>query len=210
MKYHLLDFPAGRGTSIAVARNIISKDLCYEFIEKIAPLPVFQEGSTLGGYNPQIKKCLNFTFNKETCDSFNINFDDFKKYYEEFNIGLTSAIQMYLEEFPFLNSAPTLWTTQLHLQKYDRNTGFYSVHDDGNPWGVAADRALGIIIYLNDIALGGETLFPEHQLRLKGNAGDIAMFPANWTHPHCGAFPLSDDKWIFSVFLKTQRSPVTM
>ena len=206
--YHLLDFPAGRGTSIAVARNIISKDLCRDFIQKIKPMPVFQEGRTLGGHKPSVKKCWDVDFNKQTFDSFNVSFDGFEKYYEEFNIGLASAVQMYLEDFSFLKAAPVLRTTDLHLQKYERNTGFYTVHDDGNSWDVTSDRTLGIIIYLNDVALGGETLFPEQRLRLKGFAGDIALFPANWTHPHCGAFPLSGDKWIFSVFLKTERCPI--
>ena len=46
------------------------------------------------------------------------------------------------------------------------------------------------------------TIFPDHKVRIKANAGDIAMFPANWTHPHAGAVSISDDKWIISTFIE--------
>jgi hypothetical protein len=87
--------------------------------------------------------------------------------------------------------------TALQLQKYDNQQrgAYYQFHCEVNP--TTCDRVTTFIIYLNDIAEGGETEFLEQKLRIKPKKGTIAIFPAYFTHVHRGNPVLSDeDKYI--------------
>jgi hypothetical protein len=90
------------------------------------------------------------------------------------------------------------------IQRYHRCSGYYSEHIDGAPFfSYSANRMLGVIVYLNNVELGGGTHFPMHQLEISAVAGRVAMFPAYWTHPHSGLMPYSSDKWIISTFVQS-------
>ena len=64
-----------------------------------------------------------------------------------------------------------------------------------------ANRYLVLLWYLNDVAEGGETRFPQLDLNVKPKAGRLLMFPPFWMYQHEGVPPVSGDKYILSTYL---------
>ena len=75
----------------------------------------------------------------------------------------------------------------------------FQLHFDAvNHW---AHRYLVLLWYLNDVAEGGETRFPQLELAVQPKAGRLLMFPPYWMYQHEGLPPLSGDKYILSTYL---------
>jgi prolyl 4-hydroxylase len=66
--------------------------------------------------------------------------------------------------------------------------------------GPVANRYLVFLWYLNDVELGGETVFPHLGLRVQPKAGRLLMFPPYWMFQHEGKSPISGEKYIFSTY----------
>lgn len=64
-----------------------------------------------------------------------------------------------------------------------------------------ANRYLVLLWYLNDVAEGGETRFPQLDVSVKPKAGRLLMFPPFWMYQHEGVPPVSGDKYILSTYL---------
>lgn len=62
-------------------------------------------------------------------------------------------------------------------------------------------RLLGFIWYLNDVAEGGETEFPELGVRIRPKAGRLVVLPPMWMYVHIGHPPLSAPKYIVTSYL---------
>ena len=204
--FHLLEFPAGRGSHIAVAKSMLGSESCNQLVNACRDSfeTLFYPGPTIIGVQREIKNTYDFDYSYNTISKFNLpQHDVMMRIEREVNAAVTAALSLYLEEFPFLRNAPNPVHTGWRLQRYTKGQGYYRVHSDGDIWtpGQTQKRILGFILYLNTVDVGGETIFPDNEVRVKANAGDIAMFPANWTHPHAGAVPISDDKWIISTFI---------
>jgi len=64
-----------------------------------------------------------------------------------------------------------------------------------------ASRYLVFLWYLNDVEVGGETLFCDLDIRIAPRAGRLLMFPPYWMFQHAGLPPVSGDKYILSTYL---------
>lgn len=64
-----------------------------------------------------------------------------------------------------------------------------------------ANRYLVFLWYLNDVAEGGETRFPQLDHSVESRAGRLLMFPPYWMYQHEGAAPRAGDKYIVSTYL---------
>lgn len=64
-----------------------------------------------------------------------------------------------------------------------------------------ANRYLVFLWYLNDVAEGGETCFPDLGLSIQPRAGRLLMFPPYWMYQHEAPPPRSGDKYILSTYL---------
>lgn len=64
-----------------------------------------------------------------------------------------------------------------------------------------SDRYLVFLWYLNDVAAGGATQFPQLNLSIAPRAGRLLMFPPYWMFQHTGLPPESGDKYILSTYL---------
>ena len=53
-----------------------------------------------------------------------------------------------------------------------------------------------VLLYLNDVAEGGETEFLYQSLRIKPKKGTVIICPTDFTHTHRGNPPLSKTKYI--------------
>ena len=75
--------------------------------------------------------------------------------------------------------------------------------------GQRGQRAVTVLIYLNDAFEGGETSFPALGIEHRGRAGDAILFsnlnPAGKPEPrtiHAGRPPTSGQKWLFSQWVR--------
>lgn len=64
-----------------------------------------------------------------------------------------------------------------------------------------ANRYMVLLWYLNDVAEGGETRFPQLNISIQARAGRLLMFPPYWMYQHEGVPPRSGDKYIISTYL---------
>ena len=92
--------------------------------------------------------------------------------------------------------------TALNIQKYkyEEKAAYYQFHCEIHP--KYSDRVTTFVVYLNDIAEGGETEFLEQRIRVRPKKGTIVIFPAYFTHVHRGNPVLSnEDKYVISGWL---------
>jgi prolyl 4-hydroxylase len=64
-----------------------------------------------------------------------------------------------------------------------------------------ANRYLVFLWYLNDVAEGGETFFPQLNRSIAARTGRLLMFPPYWMYQHEGVAPRSGPKYIVSTYL---------
>jgi prolyl 4-hydroxylase len=64
-----------------------------------------------------------------------------------------------------------------------------------------ANRYLVFLWYLNDVADGGETRFPDLGISVQPRAGRLLMFPPYWMYQHEAPPPRSGEKYILSTYL---------
>ncbi|MEP7244714.1 MAG: 2OG-Fe(II) oxygenase [Gammaproteobacteria bacterium] len=98
---------------------------------------------------------------------------------------------------PVPNSAKT---ADLILKRYrpGQNERFQLHFDAVNH---LANRYLVMMWYLNEVADGGETRFPQLGLTVAPKAGRLVVFPPYWMYQHEGVAPVSGDKYILSTYL---------
>ena len=114
---------------------------------------------------------------------------------------LKETCEQYIAQFPFIDElekwsiAPTF-----KIQKYLPKQGYFKTHceNDGGMDGYAETRMIAWMIYLNDVADGGETEFPHQKEKFRPTRGTCLFWPAYWTHPHHGLTSPSQDKYILT------------
>lgn len=120
--------------------------------------------------------------------------------------AFNAAIEDYQRTFYWLSDCPEIVDSGYRIQKYESGKDQYSEHIDGDPWSLAYQgRLCGVVMYLNTVEEGGETYFPHQKIGIKPVKGNIAIFPANWTHPHEAKTPVSNDKYVIATFLSAAR-----
>jgi hypothetical protein len=176
-------------------QNSITKELCIEIINMFELEKInHNNGVILAGVNKEIKDTTDFVIPN------NIH-SKWKKIFDFLVIELNKCIREYdfilnknYKYFILLNSKS--WIDTFMIQKYEKNKGKYVYHHDYLETETEY-RLLTFIWYLNDIEIGGETEFFNY-LKIKPEAGKLIIFPANWTFPHCGSMPVSNNKYIIT------------
>ena len=73
----------------------------------------------------------------------------------------------------------------LQIQRYKpEDKGYPAVHIESGP--EHYKKYLAVIVYLNDVASGGETIFPMAGTTIKPRVGSVAIWPAGLPFYHCG------------------------
>jgi prolyl 4-hydroxylase len=89
---------------------------------------------------------------------------------------------------------------ELRIKRYFVESGDqFQAHFDALDY--TSNRYLVFLWYLNDVREGGETAFPDLDLRVDARAGRLLMFPPYWMFQHAGLPPKSNDKYIISTYL---------
>jgi prolyl 4-hydroxylase len=88
---------------------------------------------------------------------------------------------------------------QFRVKRYINNgNDAFDCHVDVMDY-ASARRFLAFMWYLNDVDIGGETVFED--LEIKPQAGKLLVFPPLWMFPHIGKPPVSNNKYILSTYL---------
>jgi hypothetical protein len=105
-----------------------------------------------------------------------------------------------------LQISPTQWPAELafeelRIKRYWPNgqDQFLEHVDVGDH--ASARRFLAALLYLNDVADGGDTEFPLWGQHIHPQAGSVLVFPPLWPWLHAGRPPISGTKWILSTYL---------
>lgn len=152
------------------------------------------EGVTVGGVNKEVKDTLDYLMPNDD----NITW---KRINNMLVKELKQNLKVYLENFTTKYQLDICKITDIFIepfliQRYTKCKGKYIYHHDGclreNDY-----RVLTYLWYLNDVNEGGETEF-FGKFKIKPEVGKLIIFPANWTFPHCGKVPISNNKYILT------------
>jgi hypothetical protein len=183
--------------TIQIFENVIPDNICDEIVSRYEGLEtsfIFKakvhKGDDLKYRNNDILYILdNPELEKEDSRFVGLVSDYLlNKIYNDAVVPYNKSMSGAFDGLPF-------WTIdELDLLKYYKNEGFYKEHIDSD--GVNANRYFSILVYLNDVETGGETSFPLQDKTIKPKRGSVAIFPSDWTHPHIGCMPTSNDKYV--------------
>ena len=185
-------------------KNSISKELCEDIIELYNEnLHLTYKGRIQKGYDPEVKDFLDFLIDKYIDSNpkwkkihdilIKELYDNLKNYSININNNILKIVHP--------NSVVRIGTAQ--IQKYEKNKGKYIYHNDSQIlYEQKEHRILTFLWYLNDVEEGGETEILG-TIKIKPETGKILLFPADWTFPHCGKMPISNDKYIITGWVYT-------
>lgn len=188
----------------------LSKEVCIDLIEMFENEDRKYEGVTHGGLQKNIKDTKDFIIPENEPKWYN--------YYQLFHNELMHNLEKYLNK---LNQNPSFKninqnTNKIYkhledakmsysvfmMQRYLINEGRYVYHNDFSvDLKNKKNRVITYLWYLNDVEEGGETDFPDLNLKIKPKAGQLLFFPATWDFPHCGKMPISSNKYIVTGWL---------
>ena len=98
----------------------------------------------------------------------------------------------------------------INMQRYTKGKGgYHHWHSEQYPHPTDSEqrplhRVLLWLIYLNDVAEGGETEFLYQEAKIKPKQGSLVLAPCGFTHSHRGAIPVSNDKYVLASWVMYQ------
>lgn len=179
--------------------DALSMDLCEQIIEQFeADSRLHYIGEVSDGLYLDFKNATNLCINRSIREGSEIwkDIDDslcaiVSKTWDEY---LYSVEMLDIVHAPFSDAGYL-------VQKYTKGKGFFKPHADSASF-ILSKRVAGCIMYLNDVAVGGETNFPRQGFKVAPCAGSLIWFPASYPHVHEGLIPISDDKYIITAFME--------
>jgi hypothetical protein len=201
---------------IYINKSSLSKELCNIIIEMFEDeINGKYEGVTAGGIIKDVKKTTDFIIPKDLNDNSEITIKKWSKVQKILDNELDRNIKKYINNiFTSLNidkkenntkyyvfSRKFLTNDKFMIQKYNKNEGRFTYHDDFKiDWDLQRYRVITYIWYLNNVENGGETEIWD-DFKIKPETGKLLLFPASWTFPHRGIMPISDNKYIITGWL---------
>lgn len=123
--------------------------------------------------------------------------------YAHANACMWNYLNQYLDKYDTLrppnSGAMSVYTQK--IQRTDIGGGYHDWHYESDTRGNSG-RVLLYLVYLNDVAEGGETELLYYHRRIKPKAGTMIVIPSAFTHTHRGNPPLSNTKYIFNGWLE--------
>lgn len=107
------------------------------------------------------------------------------------------SYQIYRDKYSVLHDVAPHSILFIKGQKTEVGQGFHQWHQECAEQATAG-RILSFVVYLNDVAEGGETEFLYYPRRVKPEQGKLLLFPGAFTHTHRGNPPLSGAKYILT------------
>ena len=153
--------------------NVLPKSLCDDLIDKFE--------SSQHQYEEHHNQVMDFT-------QINlIKNQDWRIFYDNLDYVFKTFVQVYKEE---CNITENMFPEKFGYEEYRMKKYFSNGKDEfrnhvdvGNY--NSARRFLVFFLYLNE-PQGGETEFPQYDIKIKPQTGRMCMFPPLWTHLHSG------------------------
>jgi len=190
---------------------INDKSLCEEVCDEIITefnKSNYTPGTTSRGIDTNMKLTYDFVINGRTewkeiesmlYKELNHNIKNYIEHVGQVNSKLFTDSTGYN---PFNMNDICVDNLTFQIQKYINNKGLFSPHHDFNI-DKTQFRIFTYIWYLNDVNIGGETVF-NPTLKITPKTGRLVIFPACWTFPHQGKMPISNDKYIITGWVYKQ------
>lgn len=190
--------------------NTLSKEQCYEIIDKFENDLRSHQGQMSGGINLNVKNSKdllisdyrNTDWKEEDALFFNIINNSVQQYYEYLNSNHDLTRFTTGELFKYSPFSQYITDTGYQIQKTDSGKG-YVWHDDFYHDYEKA-RELTYILYLNDVDEGWTQFYNGDQILPK--AGRVIIFPATWTYVHQGYPPLQT-KYLMTGWIHCNLKP---
>ena len=117
-------------------------------------------------------------------------------------LGFASdCLDTYLTVFPWANNVPSFSVTESYqVLRYLDGGAYHEVHSDFHPYGPCNRRHLTGVGFLNDVAEGGELVFPQQNDAIRSLAGRFVIFPSGWTHSHKTLPPVGQSRYVFQMW----------
>jgi hypothetical protein len=191
--------PPAVDNSILYWDDAMTSQQCEEIIYLFNNSKLFQ-GNTLSGgkavIDVQRKKTWEFDVSGTSPDS--------RDWWEvdKFAVSLTiKYLSLYQEKNPIFRSINNpLGDEGFRMKRYiNDGTEHHGYHiDSGQEPTCQPSRILAILIYLNDVEEGGETVFYNQGISIKPKCGRVTIFPTSFTHVHAGRRPVSNPKYVLA------------
>jgi hypothetical protein len=154
-------------------------------------------GRVVGGFRPEVKRTTDLRISERA----QVAPARWGRTFDHLHETMTEALTRYMAGTPgasWINGP--LVDTGYQVQRYDQEVGHYSTHIDADSPATAL-RLIAVVLYLNDVAEGGETVFPTWGLRFRPRAGYALLFPAAFCHAHGSEIPRSGPKYVVTTFI---------
>ena len=186
---------------IHVNDNSMTSKQCQQIIDLYEDNPKYHHKGTIIEVEGKTsilrdgsKKCMEMFFKSEDLENRDV--------LEPLSSALKKTIVQYVLRYPFLKQL-TEWSTShtFKMQKYLPGEAYFALHAEntGHRDGVTDRRLIAWMVYLNNVAEGGETEF-RNGLQIKPKAGTLLIFPPLWTYPHKANPAVSHTKYIATTY----------
>jgi hypothetical protein len=191
----------------------LNKQTCNEIINLFESENNRSPGRIFAGVNPNIKDTMDYTidFTSSKWEQVNSMLKDELMYNLQIYIDRLNAENDYkasnnntsAPDFKLFDLKSLVYDVFM-VQKYTNNKGRYTYHNDFRVNPDSSYRVITYLWYLNDVEIGGETVF-EGTYAIRPQTGKLILFPASWTYPHCGKMPVSSDKYIITGWITISK-----
>lgn len=152
------------------------------------------QGRMDNGINLKEKKTTDMTI--DPLDLKDHKYFMFKDYFDE----LIKCFEDYKKQWPFIGeNIKNLDIPSFNVQRYLSGEHFSKIHSERVSTSTC-HRIFAWMTYLNDIddGAGGCTNFHHYGIKVKPQKGKTLIWPAEWTHAHCGEILNSGVKYIIT------------
>jgi prolyl 4-hydroxylase len=125
--------------------------------------------------------------------------ETYKETFDAYFAALGAFASDYMDRFPHLRSHTRSCSINEppNIQHYPPKGGFFEEHYE-NAGPAVAKRVLTFQSFLNDIQDGGGTRFVYQDYVANPAKGKTVLWPAGYTHVHCGVVAPREDKYIIT------------
>lgn len=185
---------------VRVYDNHLNAELCSRMLESFHGLARFQVANGRG---------VRAGLEQSAWTELNVSRLADETFARDFQLRIDRALDLYNRDVGLAIPIPRAAThSDLTLKRYrPAEQEQFQLHFDSIY--AKSNRYLVLLWYLNDVAEGGETRFPQLELAIRPAAGRLLMFPPYWMYQHEGVAPASGDKYILSTYLLFGDTPST-
>jgi prolyl 4-hydroxylase len=177
---------------IRVYDQHLDATICRRMIESFAELEQFQRPNGRG---------IRAGFDESAWTELNVTKLSDPTFLRNFRAVIDQALERYNQDVGLTIRLPNSFViADLVMKRYrSGHEERFQLHFDAIHQ--VANRYLVFLWYLNDVASGGETRFPQLQYTVPARVGRLLMFPPYWMYQHEGIPPQSGEKFILSTYL---------